>query len=507
MQQITQAQATPKGRRLGEAIAVIDVGSNSVRLVIYERASRAPTVMFNEKVLAALGDGLAENGRLSDEAMGRSLSAIRRFMALLRAANVHEAIIVATAAARMASNGAAFIADIEQIAGVKVRVLKGSEEAEMAAAGVLCGFWRPDGVVGDLGGGSLELIDVSRDGIGRGESHPLGTLRLRGDANGQLDKGAAIAKDIFSRSGPLLSLRDRTFFAVGGTWRSLVKLHMALTAHPISTMHQYAVSGGEMADFCNEVLTSGLETMDKAGVVAKGRRGLVPWGAVAMRELIKVGRPDMVVASALGVREGIIYDGLDATERERDPLLLAAEELALLRNRSPQHSAELVEFTGAALNALRIEETAAEARLRIAACLLSDISWRAHPDYRADQALSLVSNVALYGVDHAERGFLAQVLNHRYGGPENPPERPWAEALCSGKMAERARLLAAMLRIGYVMAPGIADALPRMALVREGDTAVLTLPAELAAFDGERPLRRVRQCAKLVGLDGAIRAR
>ncbi|WP_083660281.1 Ppx/GppA family phosphatase [Acuticoccus yangtzensis] len=507
MVDLTRAREFARGRRLGDGIAVIDVGSNSVRLVIYERASRAPTVVFNEKVLAALGEGLVDNGRLTDESMGRALMAIRRFAAMVKAAEVEDVTIVATAAARVASNGAAFIRDIEQISGVKVRVLEGAEEAHMAAAGVLCGFWQPDGVVGDLGGGSLELIDITKDGIGPGESHPLGTLRLRGDAKGQLAKGGAIARDILARSEPLLALKGRTFYAVGGTWRSLVKLHMAVTGYPIPIMHQYAVSADEMADFCDELIKNGLDTMDPGNVVSKGRRPLVPWGAVVMRALIALGQPKTILTSSLGVREGMIYEALAADERGRDPLIVAAEELAILRNRSPLHSAELVDFSQMCIDAMGLEESEEDQRLRIAACLLSDISWRSHPDYRADQALAVISNVALYGVDHPGRGFLAQVLNERYGGPENPAvAHNSAEALCSDRLRERAKAVAAILRIAYVLAPGISGVIPKLAVERDGGSLILRMPADMAAFDGERPLRRMRQLAKVVGLEGQIRA-
>ena len=213
MPEAKSAAALPIGHRVGDgAVGVIDVGSNSVRLVLYERASRAPAVLFNEKVLAALGEGMSDNGRLSDEAMGRAYTAVRRFSAIAAAAKVADVTIVATAAARTASNGAAFVADLEKISGLPIRILDGTEEAEMAARGVLCGFWRPDGVVGDLGGGSLELIDVAGGALGAGESFPLGTLRLRGDAKGSLSKAAGIIEKTLTGVNPLALLQGRTFY-------------------------------------------------------------------------------------------------------------------------------------------------------------------------------------------------------------------------------------------------------------------------------------------------------
>ena len=501
----SEAAATSVGRRMGDgAVGVIDVGSNSVRLVLYERASRAPTVLFNEKVLAALGEGLAEAGRLSDEAMTRALTAIRRFIVLSRDADAKGLTIVATAAARVARNGPDFMREIEKVTGVPVRVLDGREEAEMAANGVLCGFWRPDGVVGDLGGGSLELIDIADDKLGAGESYPLGTLRLKGDAKGSIQRAAGLVDEALAASRQLPLLAGRAFYAVGGTWRSLVRLHMATVGYPISVMHHYSVPAAEMAAFCDRVIADGLEAFGEAAVVSKGRRGLLAWGAVVLKEIIECGRPDAVVASALGVREGLVYGSLSPEERQRDPLLLASEELAILRARSPQNTTELIEWTAHVFDAVGIRETEDERRLRAAACLMSDIGWRAHPDYRGDQAIAIISNVALYGIDHPGRGYLAAAIHDRYGGMADGASRPAAEVLCPPRLAQRAKVLAAAFKVAYVLAPGIAGILPRTKVEVENDRLLLWLPEELAALDGERPRRRFRRLAKLVNLEGAI---
>jgi exopolyphosphatase/guanosine-5'-triphosphate,3'-diphosphate pyrophosphatase len=260
-----------------------------------------------------------------------------------------------------------------------------------------------------------------------------------------------------------------------------------------------------MAAFCDRILKNAAEGATRWSVVSKGRRPLVPWGAAVLRAILEIGRPKAVTASALGVREGLIYHGLAETERARDPLVLAGEELAVLRGRSPRQAAELVEWTGALLDAVGVSESEEERRLRVAACLMSDIGWRAHPDYRGDQALAIVSNVALYGIDHPGRGFLALVLHDRYGGLAQPPGTPGPERLCPPRLAERARLLAAAFRVAYVLAPGIAGILPRTRLFVDGDDLVLWLPPDMAPLAGERPLRRIRQLGKEAGLGGTIR--
>lgn len=502
---VPEAAGTAVGRRMGDgAVGVIDVGSNSVRLVLYERASRAPATLFNEKVLAALGEDLTEAGRLSDKAMERALTAIRRFLVIAKSADAKALTIVATAAARVAANGPEFISEIEKITGVPVRVLDGREEAEMAACGVLCGFWRPDGVVGDLGGGSLELIDVGDDRLGAGESYGLGTLRLKSDSAGSLGNAAGIVAEQLTTSRQLALLPGRNFYAVGGTWRSLVRLHMAMAGYPISVMHHYSVAADEMAEFCARLITDGVDTFKEAAVVSKARRGLLGWGAVVMRQIIARGRPEQVVASALGVREGLIYNALTPAEQERDPLILASEELAMLRARSPQNCAELIAWTSGVFAALGIRETDEERRLRAAACLMSDIGWRAHPDYRGDQAIAIISNMALYGIDHPGRGYLAAAIHDRYGGFADGAERPAAEVLCPPRLAQRAKILASAFKVAYVLAPGVAGVLPRTRMHMEGDTLVLWLPKNLAALEGERPFRRLRQLARFVNASARI---
>jgi len=428
-------------------------------------------------------------------------------MAIAKAADAKAPTIVATAAARVARNGPDFIAEIEALTGAPVRVLDGREEAEMAGRGVLCGFWRPDGVVGDLGGGSLELIDVADDRLGAGESFELGTLRLMGDARGDIANARRLVAKALKRSKQLPLLAGRTFFAVGGAWRSLVRLRMATTLYPISVMHHLSVSGDRMAAFCDALLKEGLESFSGASAVSKNRRSLLPWGAAVLREVLEVGRPSEVVASALGVREGLLYHGLPEEAQSRDPLLLASAELAVLRARSPRECAELIDWTAEVFEAVGIRESEDEVRLRAAACFMSDIGWRAHPDYRGDQAIAIISNAALCGVDHPGRGYLAAAIHDRYGGSADGASRPAAESLCPPRLAQRAKVLAAAFKVAYVLAPGVAGVLPRTRVTRAGDDLVLVLPGELAALDGERPRRRMKNLARLMNLQGGVSVR
>ncbi len=499
------AAAVHRGRLLGDGpIGVIDVGSNSVRLVLYERLSRAPTVFYNEKILAGLGRGVAEDGRLHDDGVEVALSAVRRFVALATQVGAVRVDVVATAATREAANGQDFCERLEAITGGRVRLLSGREEAEMAALGVVCGFFGPDGVVGDLGGGSLELISVHGDRLGDGESFPLGGLRLMDASLGSPRTASRLVAKALDGSAALGSLAGRDFFAVGGTWRALGKLHMAQTDYPVHIMHAYTIEADEALQFARTLVTQHVTAIDSIDTVSKPRRALVPYGAAVLEQILKLGKPRRVVFSALGVREGYLYSQLTAEEKAVDPLLMACEDLAVLRARSPRHSWELIGFTDGVFAAMEVDETAHERRLRIAACLLADIGWRAHPDYRGEQAVAIVGNSAFSGIDHGGRGYLALVLCYRYAGLSETSTIPHLREVVPQRLKIRARFLAAMLRLAYVLSAAMPGVLPRLSMRLEGECLVLHIPAALGDLDGQRVRRRLAQLASLLDLASAV---
>ena len=493
------------GRLTGHGpIAVVDIGSNSVRLVVYERLTRSPTLLFNEKVLAGLGKGVGKTGRLADKSVDDALAAVRRFRQLADQCEALEIHVLATAAAREAANGPAFIAELERITGATVQVLTGAEEARVAAQGVLAGFHQPNGIAGDLGGGSLELIDVTTEAIGQGRTYPLGGIRLSEAAEGSIRKAEKIAEEVLKGSDVLGGLAGRSFYAVGGTWRSLARLHMFQKGYPLHVMHHYAIPAGEALEFCRVVSRGSVDALDRIDVISKQRRDLLAYGAVVLGQIIRLGQPTEIVLSALGLREGHLYELLTPQERARDPLLAAAEELAILRSRSPRHAAELNDWTTGAFEALGIEETADERRLRHAACLLADIGWRAHPDYRGEQSLNIIAHAAFIGVDHPGRAFLALANYYRHMGLVDDALSPRIRELASTRLKERARALGAAFRVAYILSAAMPGVIPSTRIAEKGGFLVLTLPAEREALVGDVVLRRLRQLAKLGGLDARI---
>lgn len=496
------ADPTAQGRLKGaRAVAVLDIGSNSVRLVVYERHARSLTPLYNEKTACALGRGLAQTGRIAYENIDRALTAIQRFALVSRLMRVGTTHILATSAVREATNSKAFVDAVEEIMGAKVTVLSGAEEAHFAALGAISGMPGFVGVVGDLGGGSLELSSIADGADSTGETHELGVIRLQDDSETSPSKGQVIAKQRLKKSR-LLDGQGGAFCAIGGTWRSLAKVHQVLRDYPLHMVQHYGVKASDLLKLCEDIVAATAASKPYTGSehVSSGRRDLVPYGAAVMIEVLKAGKFDTVVFSALGVREGYLYGLLDEEERSVDPLIQTAEQMSVLRSRSPAHAEDLIDFSAGLLATLGIAETIEELRLRKVACYLADIGWRGHPDYRGEQAVDMVAYGSATGVDHPGRAFLAEVLAVRYMGLKHKSMSQSLLALSTPAMSARARLLGATFRVAYPMSAAMPGVLPRVSFSVEKGILRLHLPTDLAFLDGEHLRGRLDQLAGVAGI-------
>jgi exopolyphosphatase / guanosine-5'-triphosphate,3'-diphosphate pyrophosphatase len=495
-----------------EPMAVVDIGSNSVRLVVYEGAIRTPAPIFNEKVLCGLGREVASTGRLDEESARRALEALRRFRAITTVLDVKNVRAIATAACREASNGPAFVVEAEKALGIRIQVLSGQQEAELAAKGILMGFRSPDGFAGDLGGGSLELVDIAGEAMRQAITLPLGGLRLIDASAGRMDKAVDLADAQIARVPWLGNGRARSFYAVGGTWRAVARLHMEETDYPLHVMHGYAISPRDAIAFCEDIRKARkLSSMKGIAKIAKPRREVLPVGALVLERLLKQLAPRAVIFSVFGIREGLVYTLLSEPERRRDPLLAFCADYARLRSRSAEHAAELCSWTDALFEPPGPAENEDERRLRWAACLLSDISWRAHPDYRAEQSLILIAQSALAAIEHPGRVFLAFAIYFRHLGAAREDEEvadglsDRLRSLISKRLYRRARIIGAAIRAAHMLSigrPGIIDETP---VAYERGKLVLRLPKAHAALDGERVRRRFLTLAQLLERDLDIR--
>jgi exopolyphosphatase / guanosine-5'-triphosphate,3'-diphosphate pyrophosphatase len=473
-------------------VAVVDIGSNSVRLVVYDGLRRSPSPIFNEKVLCGLGKGIAISGRLNDGAVVRALAALRRFRTLIKQIGVRDTYSVATAAAREAKNGTEFIKQAEIALGSRIAVLTGKEEARFAAMGVIAGIPAADGVVGDLGGGSLELIDVRDGKLLDGVTLPLGPLRLIDMSGGSVDRARGIVDEYFAKSPILGQLKGRSFYAVGGTWRNIARLHMSHSRYPLHVLHQYVMTSQQaegMSDLISGLSEGALKDIKD---VSKSRLETIPFGAMVLERLLHHASARDVVCSVYGVREGLLYSKLPRRKMESDALLSSCWDFARRYARSPAHELELCDWTDQIFNKKGIKESLDDQRLRYAACLLADIGWRAHPDYRADRSLGMISQAAFVGVDHPGRAFLAMTVYYRYEGetPQGDLSR-----LLDEKMLQRAHLLSSIFRLAYILSAAMPGMLPRIGLTLGESELQLKLPSKLKDLMGERVQKRLASLA------------
>ena len=478
-------------------IAVVDVGSNSLRLVVYERLGATLLPLLNEKVMCALGRGIAATGRLNPDGVALAFANVQRFVALARALAVDHLAIIATAAVREAADGAAFAAEIEAICGIPVRIIDGGEEGRLSAAGVLAGIPYADGVVGDLGGGSVELVRVdatTTPAVGAGVSLPLGPLRLAEFG----DNRKAVIEQIEAALPAAPVLREcagRALYLVGGAWRAIARLHIEQTRYPLHIIHQYKIARRPAEAFLELVAAQSRRSLERVTGMSRRRLEVVPLAATILRRLIAAGKPDRLVFSAFGLREGYAYGVLPGGERA-DPLIAGAMTMARRQSRPGNDGDRLLRWISPVFP--RLNE--ARRRLYRAACWLSDTAWTEHPDYRAELAFLRSLRMPVGAIEHSERAFIALAMHARYGGPTDDPVKAAALPLLDDDAAAEARSLGLALRLAYTLCGGALDLLDQVLLDAKSNTLVLELPASGGLFVGEAVQRRLDALGRAMGL-------
>jgi exopolyphosphatase/guanosine-5'-triphosphate,3'-diphosphate pyrophosphatase len=493
-------------RKRQSSVAVIDIGSNSVRLVVYETMTRNLVTLFNEKTLCGLGREVQTTGLLAPDAVAKALTSLRRFRALCRVMKVGRVYAIATAACRDATNGPDFIAKAERICGVRIEILSGPREAKLSALGVISGIHKPDGIVGDLGGGSLELIDVQGNRVRSGVTLPLGSLALQDLSHKSLKRAERIVRSDLSEVAQLKAGRGRTFYAVGGTWRALARIHIVQSGYPLRVMHGYSIPAADALDFARRLRRLAAANMlADIEVVADARRPLLTYAALVLEYIIRVAKPKTIVFSTFGVREGLLYSMLPQAERSEDGLICASQTLNELLSRSARHAEELIDWTDRLVRVVKFRETEEDRRLRHAACLLSDTGWRVHPDHRGEETLSLITNGNFGAVTHQGRVFVALSVFYRYAGLSEQNEPPAIiRELLPPAMVERARVLGAAFRVAHLVSAARPGVLPATHFRSRGRKLMLVFEHRLVDLVADRVGSRFKQLAKLVGRSGSI---
>lgn len=482
--------------------AVVDLGSNSVRLVVFEGDARNPVPIFNEKAVLRLGRGLQATGRLNQDGMDQAVTVMNRYGAIARAMGADPFAVLATAAVRDAANGAQFLDALRlRLPGVPITVLSGEAEAELSAAGLLCGIPGAHGLLADIGGGSLELVRLDRGKWTAARTLRLGVIRLAERAGGDAARARGIVEAELAAEPWLAEMAGRDLYAVGGAWRALARIHIAQTNYPLTLLHHYTISREEARDLAGLVATASRRQLEKLPGIPRRRVDDLPFAAVALRRLLRASGVKRVVFSANGLREGWYMAQMPAGVREADPLLAAGHDYARRFARDLALPAALLRWTDPLFpHETRGGETGEARRLREAACLMSDIGSRDHPEYRAEQAFLRIFRQPGIGLDHPARAFLGLTLALRYEAePEAGFLRP-AIALLPPDAIARATVLGVALRLAYTLSAGTAQLLAgtRLAL---GGQLTLELAEGSGVFAGESVTRRLDRLALALGLD------
>lgn len=483
--------AKKAGKRKGP-VAVIDIGSNSIRLVVYDGAKRAPLPVFNEKVICGLGRNLDESGVMSQESIELAVHCLHRFVALTESMGVRRVQAVATAAVRDAANGASFVDRLKRECGLDVNVLTGAQEAELSGYGVLSAISDAAGIMGDLGGGSVELVRLGSGKLHQRATLPLGALR--GQLAGKVGEDASdrFIDSHVSKLDWLDEAKGQAFYAVGGAWRALARIHMDQVHYPIHVIHQYALGALEALDFARFVGNLSRTTLEGVKGLSRQRIDSVPYAARLLERLIQETGVERIVFCAYGLREGCLYDDLSRKRKSEDPLYAMTHEVGGRAGRSTSDGQMLADWTAPVFGA----EAEATRRLRNAAANLADIGWSEHPDYRAEQVFLRILRMPLVGVDHAERAMLALAVASRHSAVDEIVRRWRIDRLLGSERITQARSVGLAMRLAYTLTGGAIGLLETSRLERDGERLFLILPSHADILVGDVVERRFRSLAK-----------
>jgi exopolyphosphatase / guanosine-5'-triphosphate,3'-diphosphate pyrophosphatase len=494
-----------------DRIGIIDLGSNSLRLAVFERHGAALFPLLNEKVMCGLARGLTTTGRLNRDGVALALVNLQRFVALARAIGIDHLTVLATAAVRDAADGPAFADQVERRCDVPVAVIEGAEEARLAAIGVRAGLPEADGIVGDLGGGSVELIRVgpnlpgaaeNASGLRRGVSLPLGPLRLA--EIGDSPRSVSEAVERMLATTPIAGAgRGKDLYLVGGAARAIARLHMEHSHYPLHIVHGYTITRSEAESFFDIIGRLSRKSLERITTISRKRLEVVPLAALILRRLITLIAPRQIVFSAYGLREGYAATMASQGESSGDPLIAACAAIARGQSRFEPDGDLLLRWTAP----LFPELPRPARRLHLAACWLGDIAWSEHPDYRAQEAFNRSLRLPLAAISHPERVFVASVLHTRYGGDASDPIRELTLPLIDPDAAGELRILGSALRLAFALTGGCVGLLSQTRIEREPGRLVLEVPAGEHLFVGETVQRRLDSVGRAIGAAATVRPR
>ena len=466
-------------------VGVIDIGSNSIRLVVYDGMKRVPLPIYNEKAFCTLGQGMSRTNRLNPQGVKMARQAIARLLTAARLNKVAELHIIATAAIRDADDGKAFVKELERTHKVKIDVISGKREAKYAALGIASSHYAPHGMVADLGGGSLELTLLHERKILHHSSQPMGSLRLLDRSKGKSELLDELIGKYLEQVEwlPEVPGNAEALYAVGGSFRALAKVHMRRTDYPLNLLHNYTLDRDEMMPLLEEIANYNEAQCAELPVSSK-RQPQLPVAARIMLELLEESAASKVVFSTSGIREGLLFSQLSPYLQKEDLLLSSSHNLRASFAGKSLYARELFEW----MNPLFTAESEAMRRVRLAACMLHHLAMNIQSANRAEWAYHHVLQATIRGLEHQERIALAAALYHRYR--TSMKDEFGSYALLSESWKSWAALTGAAMRLGYRLSGGAPGNLEQTKLRLDDDRPALRLSNAMKPLQGETLERR-----------------
>jgi exopolyphosphatase/guanosine-5'-triphosphate,3'-diphosphate pyrophosphatase len=450
-------------------VGVVDIGSNTIRLVVFDAPARLPVPIFNERIVCALGRGLGKTGMLNPYGVELAMQTLGRFTRLANNMRLENFVLVGTSAIREARDGQAFVKEVEKKFGYTIKVLSGVEEARLSAMGVFGGLPHSSGVAGDMGGGSLDLISLEKGAFGKSDTLPLGHIRISEASNSSIKNAKSIIADSFKSLDWLASAPGNSLYAIGGAWRSIARLYIEQTQYPLHVLDSFTINYSDALSFTTLLSSLSPMSLAKMGKIVRRRSNTLPFAALVLNSLIQITRPKEVIFSGYGLREGLFHDKLTEEMKKKDPLICTCEGFANRSGRFSIHGEEIVAW----FSPLFKDKTKNFYRILHAAALLSDIGWTEHPDYRAIHSFVRVLRLPFLGVSHQQRVMLALIVFIRYGGKKKQYEVQQVRSLLEKKDQHQASVVGLALRFAHLISGGVSGVLPSVSLKIADEKLVL----------------------------------
>jgi exopolyphosphatase/guanosine-5'-triphosphate,3'-diphosphate pyrophosphatase len=400
---------------------------------------------------------------------------------------------------REASNGDVLL-ETARALGLDVELLSGEQEATAAGHGVLSAIPDADGIVGDLGGGSLELVRVSGGKVRERVSFPLGVLRvgaIRAKGQGALERQVF---KVLKEAGWAGKGHGLPLYLVGGSWRALARLDMHLNSYPLPVIHQYSMAPSAIARMSRTISHVPKSWLRAIPGLSTGRASTLGDAAALLAALLKHLQTDATIVSAFGLREGLLYGLLDEECRAEDPLIVAARDEGQRHGRFAEHG-DLLDRWIAPLFTL---DSPAQSRLRLMACLLADVGWRANPEFRAERGVEIALHGNWVAIDARGRAVVAQALFTSLGGGTTVPAP--LDTLASAADLKRAVSWGLAMRLGQRLSGGLAGPLQRSHLTDDGEVVTLHVSPDDLALYGDAVERRHAALALALGREPIVTA-